>query len=69
MTICSLGPMDRKESYEVSILNYPSCSCPDFKFMKARTNWKRKWMPCKHLYFILQEHFLCRGGHLYYSLP
>ena len=54
ITICTPGSLDRKELYEVSILDYPSCSCPDFKFMKVRANRKRKWMPCKHLYFLLQ---------------
>ena len=57
ITICSPGSLDRKELYEVSILDYPSCSYPDFKFMKVRANQKRKWMPCKHLYFVLQQHF------------
>ena len=57
ITICTPGSLDRKELNEVSILDYPSCSCPDFKFMKVRANRKRKWMPCKHLYFLLQQHF------------
>ena len=59
ITICTPGSLDQKELYELSILNYPSCSCPDFKFMKVRANRKRKWMPCKHLYFLLQQHFSC----------
>ena len=53
LILCTLGSVERKELYEVSILNYPSCSCLDFKFMKARANWKRKWMPYKHLYFVI----------------
>ena len=57
ITICAPGSLDRKELYEVSISDYPSCSCPDFKFIKVRANRKRKWMPCKHLYFLLQQHF------------
>ena len=59
LTFCIPGSVERKELYEVSISNYPSYSCPNFKFMKARANRKRKWMPCKHLYFVLQEHFSC----------
>ena len=55
ITIYTLGSLDRKELYEVSISNYPSYSCPDFKFMKVRANRKR--MPCMHLYFVLQQHF------------
>ena len=42
LTIYTPGSMDRKELYEISISNYPACLCPDFKFMKARANWKRK---------------------------
>ena len=59
ITICTLGSLDQKELYEVSISDYPSYSYPDFKFMKVRANRKRKWMPCKHLYFLLQQHFSC----------
>ena len=54
MTICTLGSLDWNELYKISILDYPFCSCLDFKFMKARANRKHKWLPCKHLYFILQ---------------
>ena len=57
ITICTPGSLDRKELYEVSISDYTLCSCPDFKFMKVRANRKRKWMPCKHLYFLLKQHF------------
>ena len=57
ITICTLGSSNRKELYEVFILDYPSCSCPNFKFMKVRANRKQKWMPCKHLYFLLQQRF------------
>ena len=42
ITICTPGSLNRKELYEVSISDYPSCSCPDFKFMKIRANRKRK---------------------------
>ena len=55
LTLCTLRSVERKQLYEVSISNYPSCSCTDFKFMKAKTNRKHKWMPCKHLCFVLQE--------------
>ena len=69
LTLCTPGSVERKELYEVSILNYPSCSCPDFKFMKARANWKRKWMPCKHLYFVLLEHFSCTEEDVFIHSP
>ena len=40
MTICTLKSIERKKLYEVSILNYPSCSCLYSKFTKVRANWK-----------------------------
>ena len=55
---CAIGSFDKKKLYEVLILDYPTCSCTSFKFMMVRTNRKLKWMPCKHLYFLLQ-HFFC----------
>ena len=42
ITICIAGSLDRKELYEVSISDYPFCSCPNFKFMKVRPNRKQK---------------------------
>ena len=53
LTLYIPGSVEQKELYEVSISNYPSCLYLDFKFMKAWANRKRKWMPCKHLYFVL----------------
>ena len=69
ITICTLGSLNRKELYEISISDYPSCSCPDFKFMKVRANRKQKWMPCKHLYFVLQQHFSCTEGDVFIHCP
>ena len=69
ITICTLGFLDQKELYEISISDYPSCSCPDFKFMKVRANRKRKWMPCKHLYFVLQQHLSCTEGDVFIHCP
>ena len=69
ITICTPGSLDRKELYEISISDYPSYSCSDFKFMKVRANRKRKWMPCKHLYFVLQQHFSCTEGDVFIHCP
>ena len=59
LTVCTSGSFNKREVYEVSISNFPSCSSPDLKFMKVRANRKWKLMPCKHLYYLLQEHFSC----------
>ena len=69
ITIYTPGSLDRKELYEVSISDYPLCSCPNFKFMKVRANRKRKWMPCKHLYFLLQQHFSCTKEDVFIHCP
>ena len=57
LTVCTPNSVDQKTLYEVCISDYPSYLCLDFKFMKSRENRRRKWLPCKHLYFVLQEHF------------
>ena len=59
LTICTFNSFDQKLFHKVSTLDCPSCFCPDFKFMKSKANRKRKWLPCKHLYFLLQKHFAC----------
>ena len=41
ITICTPSSLDRKELYEISILDYPSCFCPKLKFMNVGAN--RKW--------------------------
>ena len=69
LTLSTLGFVERKELYEVLISNYPSCSCADFKFMKAQANRKRKWMPYKHLYFVLQKHFSCTEEDVFIHCP
>ena len=50
-------------------MKYPFCSCPDSKFMKIRANRKQKWMPCKHLYFVLQQHFSCTEEDVFIHCP
>ena len=61
LTVITPGSLDKKKLHEVSISNFPACTCNSFKFMCTRAlgNKKHKWMPCKHLYFLLQEHFSC----------
>ena len=69
LTICTPNSLDRKSVYEVSISDYPSCSCPNFKFMKSKANRRCKWLPCKHLYFLLQEHFGCTKDDVFLYCP
>ena len=60
LTVIIPGSLD-KELYEVSMSNFLACTYKSFKFMCTRAlgNKKHKWMLCKHLYFLLQEHFSC----------
>ena len=69
MTICTPQSMELKQVYEVSISNYPSCSCLNFKFLKTQANQKWKWLPCKHLYFVLQKHFSCMEDDVFIHCP
>ncbi len=43
------------EQYEVMIRDYSVCSCMDFfSMMFASLGKWGLWVPCKHLYYILQ---------------
>jgi hypothetical protein len=56
-TVHTPGSISKQQLYEVTIGDYPACSCIDFISMKASAlgNGKKKWICCKHLYFILQQ--------------
>ena len=41
LTILTLGSLDEKELYEVSISNFPFCNCKDFKYMSTRALGKQ----------------------------
>ena len=69
LIIYTPNSLDRKSLHEVCISNYPSCSCLDFKFMKSKANQRRKWLSCKHLYFLLQEHFGCTKDDVFLHCP
>ena len=46
-----------KELYEVTVSNFPACTYRGFRYMctSALGNPTKKWILCKHLYFILQN--------------
>ena len=71
LTVITPESLDMKELYEVLISNFPACTCKHFKFMSTRAlgNKKHKWMPCKHLYFLLQEHFSCTKEDVFIHYP
>ena len=46
-------------TYSVTIGDIPHCTCPDLTKMSSHGLWKkRKWMYCKHLYYVFW--FLCK---------
>jgi len=52
--LLSGSPKNRKQ-YEVTINDYPTCNCMDFSsVMVTYLNKRGLWVPCKHLYYILQ---------------
>ena len=53
--------ISKKVLYEVTISNFPACICRGFQYMCASTlgNPSKKWILCKHLYFILQNRMFC----------
>ena len=70
LTVITPGSVD-KELYKVSISNFLAYTCKHFKFMspQALRNKKHKWMSCKHLYFLLQEHFSCTEEDVFIHCP
>ena len=55
------GSISKKELYEVTISDFLSCTCRGFQYMCASAlgNLSKKWILCKHLYFILQIRMYC----------
>jgi hypothetical protein len=55
-TVHTPGSVAKQQLYEVTISDFPACKCLDFISMKSYTlrNSQKKWIYCKHIYFILQ---------------
>ena len=60
-TIHTFGSILKKELYEVTISDFLACTCRGFHYMciSAFGNLTKKWILCKHLYFILQNRMFC----------
>jgi hypothetical protein len=56
-TIYTPSSIAKQQLYEVTIGDFPACTCIDFISMKTNAlgNGKKKWICCKFLYFILQQ--------------
>jgi len=43
-----------KKQYEIITWNFPTCTCLDFvAMMSSLLGWQGKWVPCKHIYYVL----------------
>ena len=70
-TVITLGSISKKVLYEVSISDFPACTCRGFRYMCAYAlgNPSKKWILCKHLYFILQNRMYCTVGDTFIHCP
>ena len=48
-TLTTRASEQNEESYLVVVSTFPSCTCEDFQ---KRLREGKKYMPCKHLYFV-----------------
>ena len=60
-----------KELYKVIISNFSTCTCTSFCYMCTSTlgNPIKKWILCKHLYFILQNRIFCTVDDAFIHCP
>ena len=70
-TVITLGSISKKVLYEVSISDFPACTCRGFWYMCASAlgNPSKKWILYKHLYFILQNRMCCTVGDTFIYCP
>jgi hypothetical protein len=54
------GQNPNKKQYEVTIRNFLACTCLDFVAMiYSSLGWRRKWVPYKHMYYVLHHVIFC----------
>ena len=70
-TLHTLGSILKKELYKVIVSNFPACNCRGFRYMCTSTlgNPTKKWILCKHLYFILQNRMFCTVDDVFIHCP
>ena len=50
----------KNELYDITISHFPACTCRGIWYICASTlENPKKWILCKHLYFILQNYMSC----------
>ena len=70
-TVIIPGSISKKVLYEVSISDFPAYTCRGFRYMCASAlgNPSKKWILCKHLYFILQNRMCCTVANTFIHCP
>ena len=70
-TVITPGSISKKVLYEVSISDFPACTCKGFRYICASAlgNPSKKWIVCKHLYFILQKRMCCTVADTFIHCP
>jgi hypothetical protein len=60
-TVFTPESVEKQQLYNITIGDFPSCSCLGFLTMKtsALGNGQKKWIYCKHIYFVLQRFMGC----------
>ena len=61
----------KQQLYKVTINDFPACKCLNFIFMKSYTltNSQKKWIYCKHIYFIFQRLMGCTKDDKFIHCP
>ena len=56
----TFGSIENQKVYQLTLSNFPACTCLGFVSMKGAPlgNGRKKWILCKHLYFVLQRQCL-----------
>jgi hypothetical protein len=65
------GLVAKQQLYEVTIGDFHACKCLNFISMKsyALGNRQKKWIYCKHIYFILQKFMGCTVDEKFVHYP
>jgi hypothetical protein len=64
------GQNRNKKQYEVIIGNFFACTCLDFVTMiSSLLGQRRKWVPCEHMYYVLQHVIFCGQFESFIDFP
>ena len=63
--------IENQEVYQVTLSNFPACTCLGFVSMKgvALGNRRKKWILYKHLYYVLQKSCLVTSFNKFIHCP